>query len=176
LDRIIFAFRSFFAILFGNRLPEDIAAAYGYVLKSSIPPPPPPAPVVKPSDGALQMLAILQRDSRLVDFLMEDITGYSDDQVGAAVRSLHDGARQALARYLEFAPVIDGVEGTYARLDSALAKDVSSVKLLGNVPANGKAPGGVLRHRGWRVTKVDLPPLTPNQNPAIVAPAEIEIE
>jgi hypothetical protein len=130
------------------------------------------APVSKPSDGALQILSILQRDSRLIDFIMEDISGYSDDQVGAAVRGLHDQSREALGRYVTLAPVIDSVEGTYAKTP---AGDPAAVKFVGNVPA-GTPPGGVLRHKGWRVTKVDLPALPPKQDTAILAPAEIEIE
>jgi hypothetical protein len=170
LQRIVFAFRSFFAILFGGQLPADIAQAYGFVTP---PPPPKPVPVIKASDGALQILGILQRDARLIDFLMEDISPYSDDQIGAAARNLHDQSRDSLQRYLHLSPVVDGVEGTFTKLDT---NDPATVKLLGNVPAKGKAPGGLLRHKGWRADKIDLPPLIASQNTAIVAPAEIEIE
>ena len=120
----------------------------------------------------LQLLAILQRDSRLLDFLMEDIASYQDDQIGAAVRSLHDQARDSLARYLALQPVIDGVEGAYTR---SAAGDPAAVKFIGNVPA-GKPEGGILRHKGWRAAKVDLPALNPKQDASIIAPAEIEIE
>ena len=113
------------------------------------------------------MLSILQRDARLVDFLMEDISAYSDEQVGAAVRDVQENARKSMQRYLKLAPVIDGVEGTYTKADS------DGVKLIGNVPANGKAPGGTLRHKGWRADKVELPSLPPGN---VVAPAEIEVE
>jgi len=170
LQRIVFAFRSFFAILFGGALPSDIAQAFGFVTP---PTPPKPVPVVKPSDGALQILGILQRDARLIDFLMEDLSPYSDDQVGAAARSLHDQSRDALQRYVHLIPVVDGVEGTFTKLDT---NDPATVKLLGNVPAKGKAPGGLLRHKGWRADKIDLPPLIASQNTMIVAPAEVEIE
>ena len=124
------------------------------------------------------MLAILQRDSRLVDFAMEDISSYSDDQVGAAVRSMHDSCRDSLLRYLRLEPVIDGVEGSFTKLDPAApyARNPAAIKLLGNVPADGKAPGGLLRHKGWRAQKIELPPLVPQQDPTILAPAEIEIE
>ena len=172
LSRIVYAFRSFFSILFAGKLPADIAEAFGFTAKK-------PQPVAKPqsqfrpSDGALQILGILQRDSRLVDFLMEDISAYPDDQVGAAVRNLHDQCRESLTRYLHLAPVIDGVEGTFTKLDSS---DPAAVKLLGNVPASGKAQGGLLRHKGWRAEKVDLPPLAASQSTAILAPAEIEVE
>jgi hypothetical protein len=174
LQRILFAFKAFFAILFTGKLPPDVAAEYGFI-KKPVAPPAPPKPVVqfKPADGALQMLGILQRDARLVDFLMEDIAPYSDDQVGAAVRSLHDQCRESLDRYVKLAPVIDSVEGTFTKLDGA---DANTVKLLGNVPASGRAPGGILRHKGWRAERVELPALTPAQNTAVIAPAEIEVE
>jgi hypothetical protein len=134
--------------------------------------PAPAAPIVKTADGALQILAILQRDSRLIDFLMEDITSYSDDQVGAAVRELHDQCRDSVARYLTLEPVIDGVEGTFTKAPS---KDPQLVKFVGNVPATPPA-GGILRHKGWRAAKVNLPQLPTRQDAAIIAPAEIEIE
>lgn len=119
------------------------------------------------------MLGILQRDARLIDFLMEDIGGYSDDQVGAAVRNLHEQCRDSLNRYLRLSPVIDGMEGSFTKLES---NDPSAVKLLGNVPVNGKAPGGVLRHKGWRAERIDLPAVAPGANTTVIAPAEIEIE
>jgi len=173
LGRIWLAFRSFFSILWRGSLPEDALARLGLVRRGSAKPqaaPTPGAPRV--SDGALQMLAILQRDSRLIDFIMEDITAYSDEQVGAAVRSLHDQARESLGRYVKLQPVIDGVEGTFTK--PALS-DPSAVKFIGNVPA-GTPSGGLLRHKGWRAGKVDLPALNPKQDAAIIAPAEIEIE
>jgi hypothetical protein len=175
LSRISLAFKAFFAILFGDGLTPEIAGAFGYVKEQAAAKPATakPAPEVRASDGALQILSILQRDSRLVDFLMEDITGYSDDQVGAAVRNLHEQSRETLQRYVTLRPVIDGVEGTPARVPSS---EAGAVKLLGNVPADGKATTGILRHKGWRVEKVDLPKLPSAQNVNILAPAEIEIE
>jgi hypothetical protein len=162
LSRILLAFRAFFAILFGRPLPPELKPAT----------PPPPAKAEPQPAYALQLLAILQRDSRLLDFLMEDIAAYEDDQIGAAVRSLHDQARDSLSRYLSLQPVIDGVEGAYTRPATA---DPVAVKFIGNVPA-GKPEGGVLRHKGWRAARVDLPALNPKQDATIIAPAEIEIE
>jgi hypothetical protein len=104
---------------------------------------------------------------------MEDIGQYTDDQVGAAVRSLHDQSRSVLDRYVTLQPVIDGVEGTPTRIEK---RDANSIKLLGNVPADGKASQGVLRHKGWRAERVDLPKLASGQDVKILAPAEIEIE
>jgi hypothetical protein len=166
LSRIILAFRAFFAILFGSPLPSGLRAPVSTPRPAATPAQPPP------SHGALQILGILQRDSRLVDFLMEDVAGYSDDQIGAAVRGLHDQARDSLTRYLSLQPVIDGVEGAYTR---PAAKDPAAVKFIGNVPAV-PPDGGVLRHKGWRAAKVDLPAINPKQDATIIAPAEIEVE
>ena len=173
MSRIALAFRSFFSILFTGQLPGDIAQAFGFTQVKSPTPAPKPAPQARPSDGALQMLGLLQRDSRLIDFLMEDVSAYSDEQVGAAVRTLHDQCRDSLNRYLRLAPVIDAVEGSFTKLDS---NDPATVKLLGNVPVSGKAPGGILRHKGWRADKIDLPATPTGQSVAVIAPAEVEIE
>jgi hypothetical protein len=160
--------------LFSGTLPEDIAVEFGYA-KPAPPPVAPEPPKIKPADGALQMLQILQRDSRLIDFLMEDIASYSDDQIGAAVRSLHADCRASLTRHVTLEAMLDGVEGTYQKLDSSKAPDPNRVKLIGNVPASGKVPGGTLRHRGWSASSVNLPPLG-KQDPTAISPAEIEVD
>ena len=175
MSRIVLAFRSFFNILFSGSLSDTAIQQLGLSRREAPRPPaaaPSPQPVARPADGALQLLGILQRDSRLVDFLMEDISGYSDDQVGAAVRELHDQCRDALARYVSLQPVIDGVEGTFAKAPSS---DPTVVKFVGNVPAKPPS-GGTLRHKGWKAAKIDLPALSPRQDASIVAPAEIEVE
>jgi DNA topoisomerase VI subunit B len=170
------AFRCFFSLLFGGTLPEDVAKSLGFVKASAAkpappaPPPVPPKPQATPADGAVQIIAALQRESRIIDFLMEDISAYTDDQVGAAVRDVAAQARQSLDRYLKLQPVIDAVEETNvptAGLDSA------SYKLIGKVPANGKASSGILRHRGWKASNVELPQAKPTN---IIAQAELEIE
>ncbi len=171
MARISLAIRCFFSLLFRGSLPDTALPQLGLVRRISPKPAAAPA-AIRVSDGALQLLSILQRDSRLVDFVMEDIAGYSDDQVGAAVRSLHDQARESLTRYVKLEPVIDGVEGTFTK---PAVSDPAAVKFIGNVPA-GKPSGGLLRHKGWRAGKVDLPALNPKQDSTIIAPAEIEIE
>ena len=173
MGRISLAIRSFFSLLFNGSLPDDALTTLGLTRRAA-PKPQTAAPpqAVRPSDGALQLLSILQRDSRLVDFIMEDIGGYSDDQVGAAVRGLHDQARESLARYVKLDPVIDGVEGTFTK---PAVSDPAAVKFIGNVPA-GTPTGGTLRHKGWRAGKIELPALPPKQDATIIAPAEIEIE
>jgi Domain of unknown function (DUF2760) len=176
LSRVSAAFRSFFSILFSGVLPEDIASQFGYTRRTAeAVAPAVNLPKANASDTALQMLHIFQRDSRLIDFLMEDIGGYSDDQVGAAVRSIHGDCRTSLMRHITLVPVLDGVEGTYQKLDASKVPDPNRIKLIGNVPANGKAPGGTLRHRGWMASSVNLPPLG-KQDATVLAPAELEIE
>ena len=180
MNRILLAFQAFFNLLFSGELSADTLTALNLTRRTGASPkaaapaqaPASAAPTVRTSDGALQLLGILQRDSRLIDFLQEDIASYEDDQIGAAVRELHDQCRDAIGRYVTLAPVIDGVEGTYAK---APAQDASLVKFVGNVPAKPPA-GGTLRHKGWRATKVDLPNLPAKQDATIIAPAEIEIE
>jgi hypothetical protein len=181
LNRIVLAFRCFFNILFRGelspsaltalRLPRrDTPSKPAAAAKPSAAATPPP--VARTSDGALQLLGILQREGRLIDFLMEDIASYSDDQVGAAVRDIHGQCREALTRVVSLEPVIDGVEGTFAKAPS---KNPSVVRFVGNVPA--KPPeGGTLRHKGWRAAKVNLPAPPAGQDAANIAPAEIEIE
>ena len=176
MSRILLAFRAFFNILFQGRLSDVLASRLGLSRRAAGPAsaakPSASVPAAQTSDGALQMLGILQRDSRLLDFLMEDIAGYSDDQIGAAVRELHDQCRDSVSRYVTLQPVIDGVEGTFVQAPS---KDPNLVKFVGNVPAKPPS-GGTLRHKGWRAAKVDLPGLAARQDATILAPAEIEIE
>ncbi len=176
MGRILLAFRCFFNILFGGQLSAGALSELGLSRRSPAAAPAAPAapavPTAKPSDGALQILGILQRDSRLLDFLMEDLTSYADDQIGAAVRELHDQCRDSVSRYVTLQPVIDGVEGTFAQASS---KDPNVVKFVGNVPAKPPS-GGTLRHKGWRAVKIDLPPLAAKQDATILAPAEIEVE
>ncbi len=104
MSKISLAFRCFFAILFGDGLNPELMEQLGVEKKQPPAPPPPPAPVVKVSDGALQLLGILQRDGRLLDFFMEDISPYSDEQVGSAARGMHGPCREALNRYVTVRP------------------------------------------------------------------------
>ena len=171
--RIGLAFRCFFSLLFGGALSSAVLAELGLVKRAAAPAARAAVPAVTrtPADGALQILGILQRDSRLVDFLMEDIDVHADEQVGAAVREVHKQCRESLARYVRLEPVIDGVEGTFAKAPST---DSSVVKFIGNVPAKPPS-GGTLRHKGWKAVKIDLPALA-GKDATVIAPAEIEIE
>ena len=174
MNQIFLAFRAFFALLFSGQLNPELLGDLGLAKKQAPKPEkpaPPPPPQLKPADGALQLLGLLQRDARILDFFMEDIAPYTDDQVGAAAREVHDKTREVLIRNFAPTPVIDAVEGT-----PIPASTNPNVKYIGNVPATGKPGSGILRHKGWKATTTNLPQITNNQSLAVLAPAEIEIE
>ncbi|MEJ5364087.1 MAG: DUF2760 domain-containing protein [Desulfosoma sp.] len=123
--------------------------------------------------GAVQMLSVLQRQGRFIDFLEEDLNRYEDAQIGAAVRSIHESCKAALAECVELEAVMAQEEGSVVTVPSGF--DPAAVRLTGNV--SGDPPfRGVLRHRGWRIRKVQLPTFTAQVGTKrIVAPAEVEI-
>jgi hypothetical protein len=121
----------------------------------------------------LHLLTVLQREGRLVDFFQEDLDRYADDQIGAAVRTIHDSCRKVLSKRLALAPVVGANEGEAMTVVAGF--DPDAIKLTGRV--TGDPPfAGVVRHKGWRVLKLNLPDLTAINDPSIVAPAEVEIE
>lgn len=178
-QRISHAFRSFFKILASGEIPRDVALELAQT-PAQVSAPTAPAITLaaqadQPADSidrAVQMLAILQRDGRLIDFFTEDISPYSDAQIGAAVRDLHQNCKQTLERYVKLEPIIASEEGLPVTVQAPI--DPAAVKLIGNV--TGKPPlSGLLRHRGWRVAKVKLPPLPEGTGRSVIAPAEVEI-
>jgi hypothetical protein len=162
-SRLKLAVTAFFTILFRGRLPAPlqqttVAAA--------------PVAVDDAPDRAVQMLALLQRDGRLVDFLMEDLASYTDVQIGAAVRDVHGGCRRALDRYVTFDTIVADREGGPTTVGDPI--DTAAIRLVGNV--TGRPPfRGTLLHRGWRVARIELPPLGTPASRRIVAQAEVEV-
>ena len=126
-----------------------------------------------PTGPDLRILAVLQRDGRLVDFLQEDIDSYTDAQIGAAVRDIHRGCRKALRDYLTVEPILGGPEDSPVTVASDF--DPAEIRLTGNV--QGSPPfKGVLKHHGWRVKSVHLPVLPGSRgDTSVLAPAEVEI-
>src|SRR5437879_3794843 len=160
LRRIPLAFGALFSLLAN----ADLAARYAAQRDGAAPPPAPApttappapeAPVLKePSpDAALQLLALLQRDARLIDFVGEDLGGYADAQIGAAARLVHEGCAKVLREHFSLVPVREEAEGSRVTLQAGF--DAAAVRVTGNVV--GQPPfAGSLRHRGWRVTEVRL--------------------
>lgn len=120
----------------------------------------------------LHSLSVLQRDGRLLDFFDEDLSLYEDDQIGAAVRSIQEDCKKAIKKYIDPKPVIEAEEGESVTIEPGF--DIDAITLVGNV--SGEPPfQGVLKHRGWKAGKKDVPKLSDIQNPDIMTPAEIEI-
>jgi len=120
----------------------------------------------------LYILNILQREGRLIDFFAEDLSNFEDSQIGMAVRSIHENCKKSLKKHINPKPVIDKSEGDQIPVNAGF--DPYEIKLTGNV--SGEPPfHGILRHKGWRASKIDLPTLSPGQDPGIIAPAEVEI-
>ena len=122
--------------------------------------------------AALQLLGLLQREARFVDFVQEDTASYSDADIGAAARVVHEGCRKVLRAHFTIAPVRSEAEGS--RVTLAAGFDTTEVRLTGNVV--GQAPfTGTLGHRGWHVTDTRLPQLTDDKAAAVLAQAEVEL-
>ncbi|MCB9522188.1 MAG: DUF2760 domain-containing protein [Myxococcales bacterium] len=170
-------------LLFDGALAGRLAdAAAGRALPAPEAPPPEPTPapvaevapeVVGPDYTAgLQVLAILQREGRFIDFLQENVAEFSDAEIGAAARVVHAGCKKALAEYVTLAPVRPEADG--ARITLAPGFDALRHRLTGNVV--GEPPyTGELAHPGWQVTRIELPTLSPGHDARVVAPAEVEL-
>ena len=182
-ERVAFASRCFFSILFHGEIPNDIAQSR---VQPAGPVPQVPAlavpsvsrlkqveqPASEAFDRAVQMLALLQRDGRLIDFLAENISAYPDAQLGAAVRTIHETCRQVLDHYVKLEPILNSEEDQPVTVQVGF--DPAAIKLLGNM-AGERPVRGVLRHKGWRVKEVNLPPLPQGAGRLVVAPAEVEL-
>ncbi len=118
-------------------------------------------------------LSVLQREGRLLDFFDEDLTLYKDEQIGAAVRSIQEDCKKTIDRYISPKPVLDKNEGDELVIEPGF--DPDSIKLTGNV--TGKPPfKGILKHRGWRAGKKEIPKLSDILDPSVIVPAEVEVE
>lgn len=123
-------------------------------------------------DAALQLLSLLQQEARFIDFLNEDLTGFSDSEIGAVARVVHEGGKKILRQYFTLAPVRSEDEETRLTLQEGF--NAAEVRVTGKVV--GQPPfTGTLVHRGWRVTRVDLPKLVDGHDVRILMPAEVEL-
>jgi hypothetical protein len=124
------------------------------------------------SDAALQVLGLLQKEARFIDFIKEDIASYNDAEIGAAARVVHNGCNKTINEYFKLTPVRSEAEGSLVTIPADF--DAATIRLTGNIV--GAAPfSGTLVHKGWQVQDVRLPKLTEGHNPTIVAAAEVEL-
>ncbi len=131
-----------------------------------------PAGPPKPSPESLRILAILQAEARLVDFLMEDLSGASDVQIGQGVREVQKKAAAAIRKHLTLEPVLGGTEGD--RVSVPKGFDPSAIQLTGHV--TGEPPfSGELQHAGWKVKEIKLPSVAEGQDPYVIHAAEVQM-
>lgn len=175
--RFWLAWLCFFRVLFDGRFAARVqeARADRALPARTTPAPALALPVEHPANSgtaALQLLSLLQREGRLVDFLQQDIASFPDSDVGVAARVVHEGCRKALREHASIEPVRAESEGARVKLDAGF--DADAVKLVGDV--KGEPPwSGTLRHRGWRATRLELPRLVGEHDAHVLAPAEVEL-
>ena len=165
-----------FAVLGDSKLAAQLQDLRNGVVPATppAPPAPPPVPILKVAtpDAALQLLGLLQREARFVDFIQEDVAAYSDADIGGAARLVHTGCRKVLQEHFTLVPARPESEGSRVVLEAGF--DAATVRLTGNVVGN--APfRGTLRHPGWTVTDVRLPRTTEGHDPRVIAAAEVEL-
>ena len=169
--RLFLAFRLFFRVLFRGE------AAVTEQTAPPAPALPQPKPVAKPApparSEAITLLAALQREARFVDFVQEPLAGYTDAQIGAAARQVHDDCAKTLSRLFDLRPVRSEAEGTPISVPPGF--DAGRLRLTGNVA--GEPPfQGRLVHPGWEADKCQLPAWSGGEAAArVVAPAEVEL-
>ncbi len=167
--RIVTAFKAFFKALFNKEFAQKLALLL--TDKQETPEIPSGVPSLYP--GAVGVLALFQREGRLIDFLQEDLENVPDAQIGAVVKStVYKGCRKAIQEYLELEPISTEEEGSEITIESGF--DPGAVRLVGKV--EGDPPfKGILRHKGWRLQKANLPQNVQNEDSDVICPAEVEL-
>jgi hypothetical protein len=122
--------------------------------------------------SSLVLVSALQREGRWLDFLQQDVAGFTDEEVGAAARVVHGGCRKVLQQYFEIEPAATESEGATMTVPKGF--DANRIRLTGNV--SGQPPfRGILKHHGWVAKQIRLPAISEAIDPRILAPAEVEL-
>jgi hypothetical protein len=149
-------------------------AAFANQVEPLLTPPAAAAPTVPKFSGVpVRLLAVLQREGRLLDFLLEDIQTYPDAQIGAAVKDIHRKCHAAIKEHLVLEPVMTQSEGATVEVPAGF--DPSAVRVTGNVTGNPPYRG-TLQHHGWRVKELKLAAPPEGQDERILMPAEVEVQ
>jgi hypothetical protein len=175
MNRIDLAIRSFFWIFFNKKFSEKINELYGETKEKPVLEieEKPVLAVPKGRSEAVQVLSLFQREGRLVDFLKEPIDSYNDAQIGAAVRDIHRDCSAVLSRVFSIEPLLNKDEGASVNVPQGFNPE--QYRLTGNLTGNPPYQG-ILRHRGWKASKVELPVWKGNDSALdVIAPAEIEL-
>jgi hypothetical protein len=170
MSRVGLAFRCFFRVLSGKPVPEEALPKVEEV--KALPEKTPEKSDDQNLARGIQLLGLLQREGRLLDFLQEEIDAYEDAQIGAAIRNIHRDCREVLSEYLSVSSILEGEEESNVTVEAGF--DPSRIRLIGNV--TGEPPfSGVLRHHGWRASAAKLPNLPEPSDPTVISPAEVEL-
>lgn len=114
-------------------------------------------------EQALHLLSLFQREGQLIDFCHQD---FSD----AAARTVHGGCRKVLLQSFTLEPVRREPQGSAVSIPGGF--NPGQIRLTGNVMGNPPFKG-MLRHHGWKVTQIKMPP--PSGDATILAPARVEL-
>ncbi len=123
----------------------------------------------------VHFLSLLQQKGRFIDFVMDDVAPYSDAQVGAAARVVHQGCRSVMQQYFTIHPVHEGQEGE--RIELPRGTNLDRYRLVGRVVGEPPFRGTVI-HRGWKTIDISLPRASGTvvaADVAVIAPAEVEV-
>jgi hypothetical protein len=123
-----------------------------------------PAPAASAPEA--ELLTALQRGGFLLDFLTEDISRYSDADVGATTRDIQRVCGGALRELVGLESILPGQENDVITIDGDY--DPAALRLTGNA-RNGPPYRGIIRHAGWRATRL-------GNGATILWPAELEVQ
>src|SRR5262249_22162380 len=105
-------------------------------------------------------------------FLMENLTAYDDQQIGASVRDIQAKSQGVIRKHLTLEPVLGQEEGSQVTVPAGF--DPSAIRLVGNV--SGQPPfRGTLQHAGCRVKPSTVPTPAEGEDEFILMPAEVEL-
>lgn len=174
------AFRAFFKALFdaeaAKRVDDALQGKPAALTPTAKPAPPAAKPAAPPAPArseAISLLALLQREARLVDLLQQPLGEFTDAQIGAAARDVITNSAAVLKRVLDIGPANPSEEGETITIPADY--DAGQITLSGNVPSSGPYTGRIV-HAGWKAAKCDLPAYTGSKASALViAPTEVEI-
>lgn len=165
-----------FRLLFNGDFARQVASGLKALEAKETKPAPAPKVAAPPPEklhaSGLILLAALQREGRLIDFLQQDVAGFSDEEVGAAARVVHTGTSKVLKQYFDFEPAMKDAEGAAVTVPTGF--NAQRIRLTGNV--TGQAPfKGTLKHHGWVATNIRMPEISESLDAKVVAPAEVEL-
>ena len=159
------AWRILIKAQFANEVVEALNHAEAAETRGALPP-------ERVHASALMLLSAFQREGRLVDFLQQEVAGFSDEDIGAAARVVHAGCRKAFRQLFVIGPAAQGNEGGPVTVPSGF--DTQRIRLTGNV--SGQPPfKGTLKHHGWIATEIRMPSISETLDPRVIAPAEVEL-